>query len=171
MEYASRNKGFLGPVGFFILCTVGVLLWPNGGLTAALDPSGLAAARARWDAHHPAHYRMTLARPGCFSPRCTVDIEVQDEQIVKTVNHGCTWSPSRTVTELFEEVAGYQGQSYPAPQSSALVCNGISVIYDLQYGYPAWMGRGCPPAEGSAQRTHSDSYDRIFAVEDFTPLP
>ena len=170
MEYAIRNKVFMRPVGFLILCTLGVLLWPNSGLTAAFDPSGLTTARARWDAHHPTHYRMTIVRNACFSSRCTIDVEVQDEKIISSQNNGCSWMP-QTVPLLFYDVSLEHVEVYDPNLPVSQVGEGLHIVYDAEYGYPVWMGYGYPPTTPEPRASHIGTSKRVLAVEDFTPLP
>jgi len=112
------------------------------GLLAVLllrtAPDQSIAARAQWQAHRIAHYRLVV-QEDTPADSCQQDLQIQDEQIQAVQANHCGHLPSWTISNLFTWSAHLVQGSQCYPTSVTCVCYRISTArttYDPRFGYP-----------------------------------
>ncbi len=115
-----------------VIGTVALLLRP------AQAESGLAEARARWEAGAPANYRLRITRQ-MGGGVCNQEIIARGDEMT-AVENNCRQPSNWTVPRLFDWIAELQRvpiRCYPGPSRCA--CQGstsTTVRYDESLGFP-----------------------------------
>jgi hypothetical protein len=100
-------------------------------------PPGLVEAKMRWDARPFSRYRMVLEIPNLMDGTlfCEVDVDVQDEKVIRTFRNSCRTDDLLTVSGLFRLIE--HDANHPE-RPNGLNCDAMIVhpIYNVQIGYP-----------------------------------
>ena len=107
---------------------LGLMLWQM------MPVNRLAAARGRWSAQAPPHYRM-VSEAGA---RCVLDVEVKGEEVVAVHRNDHCSPPARTVSELFRLIDSIRVVNYPCAGANC-ACRtvmGTTAQFDALRGFP-----------------------------------
>jgi len=140
-------------------------------------PSDLVAAQARWNANPVKHYRLKIQRTWAIGSPCSQDVEIVDEEIIKTIEDTCTTDSNlqhtlafgvplifgSTISELF---AKFQKETTRVVFKEGQSCGtflGVVIIYAAE-GYPIsakynWLG---PSPDTPGPNTYTSMYGEGF---------
>jgi hypothetical protein len=114
------------------------------GLPAAPRASGAAdsaleLAQSRWQARHPARYRLVV-QEDTDDRSCRQTVEVRDEQVEAVLEDHCGRATPWTISSLLDWI-GYRAPARPAYSTVALlaICQvhqSARAVYDPKLGYP-----------------------------------
>jgi hypothetical protein len=97
-------------------------------------------ARTRWQQQPIPHYRLIIERP---SLNCRQDVEVRNEQIVRTMVHNCPIE-LLTMTDLFDRIAWLDGlhstMNFPGGGCGCESYLRAYVVYHPEHAYPVEVG-------------------------------
>ena len=109
---------------------------PNAGGTAEAP---LLLARSRWQARHPARYRLVV-QEDTDDRSCRQAVEVYDEQVEAVLEDHCGHANPWTISSLLEWISyRAQASSTYSPTALVSVCqvyHSAHAVYDPKLGYP-----------------------------------
>jgi hypothetical protein len=99
----------------------------------------LLLAQSRWQAHHPARYRLVV-QEDTDNRSCRQSVEVQDEQVQTVLEDHCGRATPWTISSLLDWIS-YRVQTSSAYTTASLVSvcqvyHSARAVYDPKLGYP-----------------------------------
>ena len=140
---------------------IGMVVTLGGcGLPDAPRPAGatnapLLLGQSRWQARHPAHYRL-MVQEDTDDHSCRQTVEVQDKQAEIILEDHCGRATPCTVSNLLDRISEHARTS-AACDPASMICTCYihevtNVVYDARLGYPYSM---------SYQRTSSPNWNPL----------
>jgi hypothetical protein len=122
-----------------MVVTLGGCGLPDAPRAGGTTDAPLLLAQSRWQARHPAHYRLVV-QEDTDDHSCRQAVEVQDEQVESILEDHCGRATPWTVSNLLDWI-GEHARTSAVCNPASMICacyihEVTNAVYDSRLGYP-----------------------------------